>query len=450
MAEGVKDKLQHAIATAELPTYVYSYPSKRAYREIEPAPTIAQVWEGVTGKLNLYLHIPFCSYRCSFCTLFLTTSPSTDLVERYLQSLHRQIRMYGELLGHMEVVSIYIGGGTPTTLSTLQFEQLFQVIRETFANISLTAEVSIEGSPDSITPEILTALRHLGANRMSMGVQTLNPDEMKRAGRRYAPEVLKTATDAIGHAGFENVNYDLIYGLEGQTQESWFHSLNATIDLAPDTITVYPVVFRPLTSIDKKIKKYELSFMSNEQKYAVYDESVDRLREHGYHQNSFVRFSKCSGDGLRQEAADFSGVPLLGLGVSARSYTDKLHYGTEFAVRKKSTNNIIADFIDHDHNSGGQISQGFYLNDDEQARRFCILNLSLGRLDQALYMRRFGDVAAEKFKQELDALTSEGCVVRDDDGSWTLTPKGFKYSNTIALLFKSENVQQRETQFVPG
>lgn len=449
MNQCLNARLRHAIETAEMPTYVYSYPSKRAYRKVDPAPTIVNIWDGASGKLNLYLHIPFCAYRCSFCTLFMTTAPSSDLVGQYLQSLHRQINMYGELLGHMEIESVYIGGGTPTVLSAQQFEHLFQTIRASFPNISTNAEISVEGSPDTISVEILSTLNALGVNRISMGLQTLVPEEMKRCGRRYQSDTLISAINAINNACFENVNYDLIYGLEGQTRESWFRSLDTTIELAPDTITVYPVVFRPLTGIDKKLHKHQLSFMSNGEKYAIYDETVEHLREQGFYQNSFVRFSKCAEDGLRQEAADFSGVPLLGLGVSARSYTDKMHYSTEFSVRKSNTDAIIADFIDYDHRSDGRIQLGFNLDQDEQRRRFCILNLSLGRLDQAKYEQRFGDFAAGQFQNELQALTDEGCVVRDEDGSWNLTAKGFKYSNVIATLFKSDRVQQREQQFEP-
>ncbi len=175
-------RLRQAIAGAELATYVYSYPSKRAYRHLEPAPTVADVWAGGPDALNLYLHVPFCSYRCAFCTLFLTTSHSEDLVERYVDAAVRQARMYAELLGDRVVVSLYVGGGTPTTLSPAQFTRLLGAIRDAFPSVLPGAECSVEGSPDTMTPEVLACLRDLGVNRVSMGLQTLDPTSCAGSG----------------------------------------------------------------------------------------------------------------------------------------------------------------------------------------------------------------------------------------------------------------------------
>ena len=125
MGNEARDRLRQARAAWELPCYVYSYPSKRAYRPFDPPVTIEDAWRGAEGPLNLYIHIPFCAYRCSFCTLFLTTSHGPDLVQAYVDALCRQMAMYGPVVGHMEVISLYIGGGTPTTVSPAQFSQLF-------------------------------------------------------------------------------------------------------------------------------------------------------------------------------------------------------------------------------------------------------------------------------------------------------------------------------------
>src|SRR5262245_24816649 len=119
--DSARTVLRRAIAAAERPCYLYGCPSERAYRPILPERTLAEIWSSARGELNLYIHIPFCAYRCSFCTLFLTTSHSPDLVTAYVEALRRQIAMYGALLGHLRVVSLYVGGGTPTTLSEAQF-----------------------------------------------------------------------------------------------------------------------------------------------------------------------------------------------------------------------------------------------------------------------------------------------------------------------------------------
>lgn len=442
-------RLAQAIAAAELPNYVYSYPSKRAYRPVDPPMTLAQAWADHRGALNVYIHIPFCGYRCAFCTLFLTTSHTSELVDSYVESLRRQLAMYGELLAGSQVVSVYIGGGTPTSLSPAQFDAIFAAIRSAFPDIAADCEIAVEGSPDTMRRDLLVTLRDLGVNRISMGVQTLDPDEARRAGRRYPIEQVRESAELIASIGFENVNYDLILGLEGQTRESWMRSLEGTLALGPDTVTIYPIVFRPLTVIGKHHDRAAETFMDNTEKYERYDETVDILNSCGFRQNTFVRFSKREGDGLLQEVADFGGVPLLGLGAGSRSYSPRLHYSTDFAVRSPSTHEIIEGFVDHEHAPTEAPRLGFVLTPDEARRRYCVLNLSLGRLDAPRYEQAFGR-SVDEWRAELSALVDGGCADRSVDGSIVLTRKGFKYSNVIATLFTSDVVTALEGSYVPG
>lgn len=442
-------RLAEAIASCELPNYVYSYPSKRAYRPVDPPMTLAEAWSGHRGALNLYLHIPFCGYRCSFCTLFLTTNHPAEMVDQYVGSLQRQIAMYGQLLAGSQVVSVYIGGGTPTTLTPAQFEAVFAALHEAFPDIAPGSEIAVEGSPDTMRKDLLVTLRDLGVNRISMGVQTLDPDEARRAGRRYPIDRVREAAELISTIGFANVNYDLIYGLEGQTRESWLRSLHGTLELGPDTVTLYPIVFRPLTVIDRHHGRAGAAFLTNREKYGLYDDAVDILTELGFRQNTFVRFSRRPVDGLLQETADFGGVPLLGLGAGSRSYSPRLHYSTDFAVRSPSTNDIITGYGGHRHDSAETPRIGFVISPDEARRRYCILNLSLGRLDRQAYERAFA-TALDEWRDELDALVDAGCAERDADGSLVLTREGFKYSNVIATLFQSTAVTALEERYVPA
>ena len=443
-----RERLAATIAASDLPVYVYSYPSKRAYRPLESSQTLERIWRGVQEPVNLYVHIPFCGYRCSFCTLFLTTTHTDEVRQRYVESLQRQIALYGRMLGDVEVVSLYFGGGTPTVLEPAQFEALFSILREAFPVWLPDAEIAVEGSPDTMRRELLAGLKDLGVNRISMGLQTLDPHEAEHVGRRYGRTAVHAAVEAIGSVQFDNVNYDLIYGLEGQTRESWLRSLRATIGFEPSTMTLYPVVVRPLTAIEKRRARHEERFIKNASKYALYDESVALLAERGFRQNSFVRFSRRETDGLQQEVSDFSGVPLIGFGAGSRSYSGTLHYGTDFAVRRRPTEAIITSFIEREHRADEVPRLGFALSPDEERRRHCILNLSLGELDARTYRQRFDRGVHEDFGAELDALTAERCVVADA-GGYRLTPMGFKYSNVIGALFKSRAVTDLEAAFVP-
>ena len=159
----IRARLARAIEDSELPKYVYGYPSKRAYQSLGATRSLERLWRDVRGPVNLYVHVPFCAYRCSFCTLFLTTSHDADLRQRYVEALQRQIRLYGRLLPDVEVVSLYIGGGTPTSLEPDQFEALFATLYEAFPTWASRAEVAVEGSPDTLTSERITVLRALAS-----------------------------------------------------------------------------------------------------------------------------------------------------------------------------------------------------------------------------------------------------------------------------------------------
>jgi oxygen-independent coproporphyrinogen-3 oxidase len=282
-----------------------------------------------------------------------------------------------------------------------------------------------------------------------MGVQTLDPDEAARAGRRYPIERVSEAAELISSIGFANVNYDLIYGLEGQTRQSWLNSLRGTLAFAPDTVTLYPIVFRPLTLIERRNKRITGAFLNNAEKYRMYDDAVEILNGLEFRQNTFVRFSHKPVDGLMQEAADFGGVPLLGLGAGSRSYSPRLHYSTDFAVRTQSTNAIIEGFAEHNHEPSETPQIGFVMNREEARRRYCILNLSLGRLNRVAYEKQF-DSSLDEWSEEIDALVDASCADKAEDGAVVLNRRGFKYSNVIATLFQSDAVTALEHGYVPA
>jgi oxygen-independent coproporphyrinogen-3 oxidase len=443
------NELRRAIEAMDFPNYIYSYPPKRAYRPFAERLDLRDSWREQQGDLNVYLHIPFCNYRCTFCTLFLTTAQTPDQVESYVEAVENQIRLYGELIGHLRVASIYLGGGTPTVLSPGQFGRIFAALRSEFPRLAPEAEVSIEGTPDTMTPEILDCLLSLGINRISMGIQSFHPDEMWRAGRRYGVQVAVDAIENIRRAGFENFNLDLIYGLEGQNLDTWQMSLSKTLSFSPATLSLYPAVFRPLSGIHKLKSRSPEIFPRERLRGEMYDMSVDLLAERGFRQESSIRFTRHAPGGYRQEASDFQGVPLLGLGAGARSYCGDLHYTTDYAVGKRSTLEIIGAFIERHRQPRYDLEYGFQLDRDEAERRFVILNLLLDQLSLPPYVQRFGTDPLERFAKEVEALESEGCIDRDGDGNVRLTRRGFKFSNLVGNLFYSERVKELEASYSP-
>lgn len=445
----LQERIRQAILASNVPTYIYSYPPKRAYRPFSPPRDLRPFWEDRSGEVNLYLHIPFCHYRCSFCTLFLTTAHTPEMIGAYVAALEGQIRHFGELAGARTIASVYLGGGTPTVLSGRQFDRLLGAIRTSFPHLSAGAEISVEGTPDSMTPEILSCLRTLGVNRISMGIQTFDPGEMERAGRRYGVQVAVQAIENVSAAGFDNMNLDLIYGLEGQQAESWTATLSRTLSFGPTTITLYPAVFRPLSGIQKLKSRDPGAFLNERSRADLYDLSVEMLAERGYRQESLVRFTRHPAGGYQQEESDSHGVPLVGFGAGARSYCGALHYATDYAVTRRTTLEIIDGFIAGQRVPGYEARFGFALDRDEEERRFVILNLLLDQLDPAAFTKRFGADPRHRFADQFAALADAGCIHDEPDGRVRLTRLGFKLSSIVGNLFYSQRVRELEASYQP-
>ncbi len=168
----ITEYLAKELEATILPTYVYGYPSKRTYREIQGQIGLTELESEVSysKEINIYIHIPFCKYRCSYCTLFLTTRQTAEQVECYVDKLVEHIQGYGRKLGNKVVCSIYFGGGTPTLLSQKQFGKIFSALNEAFPFRVPNCEINVECAPDCISDDQLNAIKDMGVNRISMGI----------------------------------------------------------------------------------------------------------------------------------------------------------------------------------------------------------------------------------------------------------------------------------------
>ncbi|MCS3926142.1 oxygen-independent coproporphyrinogen-3 oxidase [Bradyrhizobium elkanii] len=432
-----------------MPTYVYGYPSKRTYRAFPQPLRITDVVEQASRskQINIYIHIPFCSYRCTYCTLFLTTRQKPSTRESYVARLVEHIARYGEYFGDREVVSIYFGGGTPTLLTQHQFGDLFAALDAAFPKRSRKCEITVESAPGTFDNNLLECLKAVGVNRMSMGVQSMVAGELAHSGRPYSVETAEAGIEALTER-FSHVNLDLIYGLRGQTRDSWMFSLGRALDYEPQTLSLYPVVVRPMTNImTSKAHNPEL-FFSEAEKYEVYDQNVALMASKDYRQESFTRFTKIAGDrAYLQENSDFEGTPLLGLGAGARSYFGQYHYGSDYAVDSSAASSIINDFSARPFDPEAIASHGIKLTPEDLARRYVLLGLTLSALSRRSYASVFGRELAVDFSQELKALECLQLVDLADGDTYQLTHAGFKYSSMVARVFYSGTMVALEEQY---
>lgn len=427
-------------------SYAYAYPHKTAYRPIEPAPTLEQVWrEEDTRALYLYIHVPFCEMRCGFCNLFTMAKPDDALHGGFLGALTRQAEQTRRALGEREVgfARMAVGGGTPTQLDDASLEALFERVAVGIMGAPLGGSapqipLSCEVSPETLTPSKIAILQRFHVTRVSMGVQSFLESETKAVRRPQRRDVLERALELLASGGFEERNIDLIYGIEGQTAQSWEHSLEAAVAYGSEEIFLYPLYVRPLTGLGNSDKAWD------DWRYDLYQQGRDYLTSHGYVQRSMRMFVRADHAPRTLGPAYHPATDgMVGMGVGARSYTRGLHYSTEWAVGRRGVVGIIEDWVQRPAEVFGAVDYGFALNEAEQQRRFVVVSLladgGAHSLDLALFARRFGVSLEEALPQvaELEALG----LVRREAGTLALTQRGIDASDVIGPWMNSPEVE---------
>ncbi|ACU70098.1 Coproporphyrinogen dehydrogenase [Catenulispora acidiphila DSM 44928] len=429
-------------------SYVYAYPHKTAYRPLVPKPLLSDVWRGEgRDALSFYTHIPFCEVRCGFCNLFTRTGAPESLTTAYLDALERQAIAVRAALDESgpapRFANAAIGGGTPTYLSPDELSRLFD-IAEKVVGVGLGAiPLSVEASPATATPDRLTVLAERGTTRLSLGVQSFDDVEARSAVRPQKAADVFAALDAVRAADIPVLNVDLIYGIEGQTRESWRASLQTALRWMPEEIYLYPLYVRPLTGLGRLNLNHDAEW--DAQRLDLYRCGRDFLLENGYEQVSMRMFRRLDApvvEGGEDYACQTDGM--IGLGCGARSYTASLHYSFDYAVSASEVRGIIDEYVATTDFS--RVEVGYRLDADEQARRFLIQSLL-----QADGMER-GD-AVERFSAELALLNDRGFLesVSDRasasasasgaDGRLRLTPEGLAWSDAVGPMFFSEQVR---------
>ena len=252
-------RLGEVLGEPSLATYTYSYPHKTAHRPLHRPARLRDLWATEDrSSLFLYLHVPFCENRCGYCNLFSLKGAESELISRYLDAIARQAERVREALCDAHFARLAVGGGTPTLLPPPELEQLLAVTARILGASAVTVPASVEVSPATAIPDKLIRMRQFGIGRLSIGVQTFDPDEAVRLGRPQSRELVEQALHEIRAVGFPVLNVDLMYDIPGQTAESWRKSLRAALAWRPEEIFLYPLYIRPMTSLATRAPKSRL------------------------------------------------------------------------------------------------------------------------------------------------------------------------------------------------
>lgn len=443
--------LRAALATrmqrSDMPPYVYAYPPKTAYRPCCESARALESWSGFEGPLNLYVHVPYCAMKCSFCNLFATVESSASTMQRYVDAVFKELNLVAKALtgSAVEIRSVYLGGGTPTSLGDAQLASLLAAVRQRWP-LAAGAEISIEAAPGSLDEARCERLRELGFSRLSIGIQSFDEEELQSLGRGYGADHSRRMAKAAVECGPRNVNLDLIYGLERQTLGGWLENLETALEIAPPTLTLYPLVVRQRTTYGKRHRKNPEGFGDSSMLYDWYDRALALLEAHGYRQHTFVTFAR-DGGGCGHEASEFAGVPTLGIGAGARSYAPCLHYTNDDYFEVRGIQRTLGDyFASVETEERIPVRCAAYLDLEEIIRRRVILGLLSAGVDRDEYRRRFDEAIEERFAPQFVSLCDEGCLKQD--GAWLrLTKWGKRFSSLIADFLASRDVIERRSVY---
>ena len=277
---------------------------------------------------GLYIHIPFCASRCIYCGFYSTTAVASQ--DRYTDALCREMQMQKDYLlkaldatPHMELSTVYLGGGTPSQLSGENLEKLFDTIYNKVYQdqlpVSATAEVTIECNPDDITPQFASILSSLPVNRVSMGVQTFSDERLKFLRRRHSAREVDQAIGRLRQAGIDNISIDLMFGFPQETMADWRIDLQQALSLEVEHISAYSLMYEEGTALYRLQQEKRVRETDEETSLAMYNLLIDELTAHGFEYYEISNFAR-PGFRSRHNSSYWQAVSYLGLGASAHSY----------------------------------------------------------------------------------------------------------------------------------
>ena len=277
---------------------------------------------------GLYIHIPFCASRCIYCGFYSTTAVASQ--DRYTDALCREMQMQKDYLlkaldatPHMELSTVYLGGGTPSQLSGENLEKLFDTIYNKVYQdqlpVSGTAEVTIECNPDDITPQFASILSSLPVNRVSMGVQTFSDERLKFLRRRHSAREVNQAIGRLRQAGIGNISIDLMFGFPQETMADWQIDLQQALSLEVEHISAYSLMYEEGTVLYRLQQEKRVRETDEETSLEMYNLLIDELTAHGFEHYEISNFAR-PGFRSRHNSSYWQAVSYLGLGASAHSY----------------------------------------------------------------------------------------------------------------------------------
>ena len=376
---------------------------------------------------GIYLHIPFCKSKCAYCNFFsLVTEKKID---DYVLALKKEIINRKSYLGDDVVKTIYFGGGTPSLLPVKYVDEILELLHKNY-NIISNPEVTLEINPDTIDKDKMLELKHLGVNRMSVGIQSFNDDDLRYLGRRHDSRHALQVLDDLSSVGFDRITLDLIYGMPTLTEEKWNHNLDIFFSTGISHLSAYALTVEPKTILGQKIEKEELQEVSEEDTIRHYNILVERTKENGFEHYEISNFAK---EGCRSQhnSIYWQDVKYLGLGPSAHSYDGD--------SRQWNVSNLTKyiQFVNADIGTDADTDMGRYyereiLSKEDKFNEYVMTSLRTSwGCNVEKIERDYGKSYAHNFLKNIKKYLDSGIMLMKDN-NFILTDEGMLFADGIA------------------
>ena len=370
---------------------------------------------------GIYIHIPFCKQRCNYCAFYSSTL--YNIKEQYVDALCKEITLRNNYAGEQRIDTIYLGGGTPSTLTVEQLQKICDTVYSTYT-VAHDAEVTIECNPDDLTPEFLDALRPLPFNRISMGVQSFDDAQLKRLGRRHTADKARLAVANARAAGYDNISIDLMFALPGSTQASWLHDLDSAIALKPEHLSAYNLMYEEGTPLHRALLRGEFDELSEEENVEQFKMLIEKMKAAGYRHYEISNFA-LPGRESRHNSSYWNDTPYIGCGAAAHSYN-----GT-------SRQWNIADIKEYIKGieSGAPFFEVEHLTEEERYNDTILTRLrTADGLPLAWVEKKFCSKLNSYMRRVADKEIALGNL-KEENGALSLTEKGIFISDAVIREF---------------
>ena len=398
--------------------------------------------------LGLYLHIPFCRKRCHFCYFRVYTDKNASEVQGYLDTLAREWELYAAqpAIAGRPLNFVYFGGGTPSYISTKQLESLVSRM-DAVSTWRQAEEITFECEPGTLTETKLAAIRNIGVTRLSLGVENFDDEILEANGRAHRSGEIGKAYAFAQTLGFPQINIDLIAGMLGETDANWRECVRKTIDMAPDSITIYQMELPFNTTISKNLLAPAtgeapagpgaaggVANWSTKRRWV--EEAFEALEKAGYHIGSAYTAVKSPATKFVYRDRLWQGADMAGLGVASFGHINGVH------MQNLDSFEAYCASIEQ-----GQIplARGLRPTAEERLIREFVLQLKLGRLTPSYFAAKYGVDVVDRFQAPLASLEKEGWLQPGRDQIALTRPGLLRVDSLLPRFFKPEHTTVRYT-----